>query len=490
MPLGFNPFDDSDDDDDDDESDTISSISFADDVTITYDFESVDHTLSREADNFEGTYTSEGGYQLSTGEIRNGGRPYTENMSRSVNTGLPHNLMDAPSPGYWFTAEALEQFTHDEIGEAFADNGPAGIARLVLEDTSESITDSIDLGLNATHAFNEETNGWPRKAVLLLIQYEFENTDRSNFDSYWNHVEEIAEESELPEISDGSNLDLSFSDNPCDDDELVAPQRSTLLLLRSNNEDDPPEELLDGINDHTAFREWYEQVENVETAAEFCEFDTSANAPVFQHAAPPDEWRPGTNPSSIRTESCQVCGIILRQITHEDGNIVWVNQEGDLIGADLVGEDGWMHLGARDVGIVCHDCTTQFDESANVVSFIYPSDDTHVCLDRDGSLTRDRAAADERLTPIDSIGSEMRDDMNHAIRGSLSGFYSISPNSEFGDAEAQREAIESLAGQPGRFTAGPIIITSNNSGARVYVPNENVTAVQEVKEEIEARATA
>lgn len=489
MPFGFNPFDDSDDDDDDDDSDTIDSLTFSN-LEVTYDPESVNHTFSREADDFGGTYTSEGGRQLSTREIRNGGRPYTEHMPRSINTGLPLNLMDAPSLGYWFTEKALEQFTHDEIGEAFADGGPAGIARIVLEAASESITNSIDLGLNATHAFNEETNGWPRKAVLLLIQYEHDNVDRSDFDSYWSHVEEITEESEMPEISDGSNLDLFFSDNPCDDDDLVAPQRSTLLLLRSNNEDDPPDDLLWGIDDHTAFREWYKQVENVETAAEFCEFDTSANASVFRHAAPPDEWRPGTNPSSIRTESCQVCGIILRQITHESGDIVWVDQDGELIGADLVGEDGWTHLGARDVGIVCHDCTSQFDERANVVSFIYPSDDTHVCLDRDGSLTRDRAAVDERLTPVDSIGPAMRDDMNHAIRGSLSGFYSISPNSEFGDAEAQREAIESLAGQPGRFTSGPIIITSNNSGARVYVPNESATAVQEVKEEIESEVAA
>lgn len=404
----------------------------------------------------------------------------------TIERGHPVDLMDTPSIEYWIVDEALNRESLPSVeeaacGERYDDvEGAAAVGRLLVQGASREIGERA-YGEDFVQPFNEVTSGWPREARAILIQYEYESADRPDCD-YSDDLERFTSEGDGPNIPDvGTGV---VPDSEVLSDLSPTYPRSTALLLYADGVE-VADYNLDSISDHRRFRQIYESVEEIEAALRAERLDSRLPIQVASEADDPQDWPDDLEPSSVERLGCIRCGTNYSEVSI-DGEATFVNEHGTPIEVTPAGpgEPYRFANGPPGSGCVCESCEAEFEAQSYTVVYIDPDTNAFVRTERAGDMIYDLGhLSGTAYMPESELPPNVRDRID--AHDSLDDHFEISPNSDFGNVAAQREAIEELAEEPTSLTAGPVIVRLSGGSASVLVERSNFDAACEVKETIE-----
>lgn len=416
---------------------------------------------------------------------QSGGGYYLAEKHGELREGRKLKKMDEHTIEGWFFNEATNLMSRRAIGDAFAGerngaNGFDGVKLAVINYATNEIGTNIELGQNDAEAFNNVVESWPREAQAQLCAEELDN-DRH--DSYLDDCRAFAEAHGMTAVGfEQAELDIFYPPNPYRDNSLSTDEADVVMLLRANDVD-VDRDLLDEIDDPSAFVEWFEQIGSVEQALQAHQFDSVLSTDQMGLLAPPDEWPDDMDPGNIRREVCSICTRDHMEVYTEEEGTEWMLRRSDeVIGGRLLDDS---YISGRN--FLCDECYDSWEENASDVVVVGESGTVKLKGDSNVVKVEDDAA-------WDSIGSLTVNEQERAENmcqiSFPPGFTSIQPGDGFGDMEVQHEAFDALMAPETEFDNGTAYIVEYNvspPGAEygVYLHRDNAMLGQEIKRAID-----
>jgi hypothetical protein len=387
--------------------------------------------------------------------------------------------MDQLTLNQWYYDKALEWYSGDHIGRAYAGNEYDGIAgadairHAVLSAASRRITELPNSG-DAVSRFNNVVEDWPHVARAELARYEAENTDRDNPSDYIDRCRTFAESEGVEDAGYTDSIDtaLYYDRNPFLDEDLSRGNAEIVLGLRLCDDSPNPDEIDAVLSDATSWVSYrsalYETADPV-MAIVRSQFDSRIPGDLVPDLDHPDDW--DEDPSHVDYRTCYWCDTRYYRVQIDD-EMVWADENNTVSFEDLSEIGGFFIAGLDPTGgsHLCSMCQEEAEESPSVNKFTNTGDGVFAVDSWNGihyDISDEIAAAE----PVARATIEEVDLITGDMLGGETEYFELGADTNGTDADASdiEDALDHLAMNPDELPTGIAMRQHRSLGSAYYV---------------------